>query len=188
MTIQNGIEWAPFCASMKILSRLLYWLCFYQRTKIFLVVFWKLDWSKLTCSRSWTVVTQNYECVPVLEKILLQTGVSLNWSTSIWNALHSFKEILLIGVDDIFISEPVQLKYLDPCFWSCSFVLSLADVDPNLTMEDESMVWTSNGVVIVLEHQNEKIPLRWVDMISGYPALASLRLVRIIVSILTCRW
>lgn len=46
------------------------------------------------------------------------------------------------------------------CFLSCSFVLSLADVDPNLMMEDESMVWTSNDVVIVLEHQNAKIPLR----------------------------
>ena len=38
-------------------------------------------------------------------------------------------------------------------------MLSLADVDPNLMMEDESMVWTSNDVVIVLEHQNDKIPL-----------------------------
>ncbi|GMP56665.1 hypothetical protein CsSME_00021072 [Camellia sinensis var. sinensis] len=42
---------------------------------------------------------------------------------------------------------------------SCSFVLSLADVDPRLMMEDDSLVWTSNDVVIVLEHQNEKIPL-----------------------------
>lgn len=32
-------------------------------------------------------------------------------------------------------------------------------------MEDESLVWTSNDVVIVLQHQNEKIPLRYVDMI-----------------------
>ncbi|CAL5337784.1 unnamed protein product [Camellia sinensis] len=39
------------------------------------------------------------------------------------------------------------------------FVLSLADVDPRLMMEDDSLVWTSNDVVIVLEHQNEKIPL-----------------------------
>ena len=30
-------------------------------------------------------------------------------------------------------------------------------------MEDESMVWTSNDVVIVLEHQNEKIPLSYVS-------------------------
>jgi hypothetical protein len=59
------------------------------------------------------------------------------------------------------------------CFLSCSFVLSLADVDPGLMMEDESMVWTSNDVVIVLEHQNEKIPLRWVNMIYGYPVLVS---------------
>lgn len=43
---------------------------------------------------------------------------------------------------------------------SCSFVLSLADVDAQLMMEDGSLVWTSNDVVIVLEHQSEKIPLR----------------------------
>lgn len=43
------------------------------------------------------------------------------------------------------------------------FVLSLADVDPNLMMEDESLVWTSNDVVIVLQHQNEKIPLSYVS-------------------------
>lgn len=42
----------------------------------------------------------------------------------------------------------------------CSFVLSLADVDDHLMMEDESLVWTSNDVVIVLQHQNEQIPLR----------------------------
>jgi hypothetical protein len=39
-------------------------------------------------------------------------------------------------------------------------VLSLADVDAQLMMEDESLIWTSNDVVIVLEHQSEKIPLR----------------------------
>ncbi|KAJ9699820.1 hypothetical protein PVL29_005605 [Vitis rotundifolia] len=43
------------------------------------------------------------------------------------------------------------------------FVLSLADVDPHLMMEDESLVWTSNDVVIVLQHQNEKIPLSYVS-------------------------
>lgn len=43
------------------------------------------------------------------------------------------------------------------------FVLSLADVDPHLMMEDESLVWTSKDVVIVLEHQNEKIPLSYVS-------------------------
>ncbi|OIW00150.1 hypothetical protein TanjilG_29140 [Lupinus angustifolius] len=43
------------------------------------------------------------------------------------------------------------------------FVLSLADVDPNLMMEHESMVWTSNDVVIVLEHQNHNIPLSYVS-------------------------
>ncbi|KAL0348572.1 UNVERIFIED_CONTAM: hypothetical protein Sangu_1085000 [Sesamum angustifolium] len=40
------------------------------------------------------------------------------------------------------------------------FVLSLADVDEHLMMEDDSLVWTSNDVVIVLQHQSEKIPLR----------------------------
>ncbi|WJZ86743.1 hypothetical protein VitviT2T_006174 [Vitis vinifera] len=44
-----------------------------------------------------------------------------------------------------------------------SFVLSLADVDPHLMMEDESLVWISNDVVIVLQHQNEKIPLSYVS-------------------------
>lgn len=39
-------------------------------------------------------------------------------------------------------------------------MLSLADVDAQLMMEDGSLVWTSNDVVIVLEHQSEKIPLR----------------------------
>ncbi|PWA71966.1 hypothetical protein CTI12_AA275840 [Artemisia annua] len=39
------------------------------------------------------------------------------------------------------------------------FVLSLADVDPHLMMEDESLLWTSNDVVIVLQHGSEKIPL-----------------------------
>lgn len=43
------------------------------------------------------------------------------------------------------------------------FVLSLADVDENLMMEDESLVWTSNDVVIVLQHQNDKIPLSYVS-------------------------
>ncbi|KAJ4753692.1 transmembrane protein [Rhynchospora pubera] len=43
------------------------------------------------------------------------------------------------------------------------FVLSLADVDPNLLMEDESLVWTSKDVVIVLQHDNEKIPLSYVS-------------------------
>ncbi|XP_051127372.1 uncharacterized protein LOC127248866 [Andrographis paniculata] len=43
------------------------------------------------------------------------------------------------------------------------FVLSLADVDEHLMMEDDSLVWTSNDVVIVLEHQSEKIPLSYVS-------------------------
>ncbi|KAK2644328.1 hypothetical protein Ddye_019523 [Dipteronia dyeriana] len=55
------------------------------------------------------------------------------------------------------------------------FVLSLADVDPHLMMEDESLVWTSNDVVIVLEHQNEKIPLSYVSETErrhAFPSLA----------------
>ncbi|XP_017649722.1 uncharacterized protein LOC108489586 isoform X1 [Gossypium arboreum] len=43
------------------------------------------------------------------------------------------------------------------------FVLSLADVDPQLMMEDESFVWTGNDVVIVLEHQSPNIPLSYVS-------------------------
>ncbi|XAR56982.1 hypothetical protein NMG60_11024971 [Bertholletia excelsa] len=43
------------------------------------------------------------------------------------------------------------------------FVLSLADVDPHLMMDDESLLWTSNDVVIVLEHHDEKIPLSYVS-------------------------
>ncbi|KAL4560178.1 hypothetical protein LXL04_032327 [Taraxacum kok-saghyz] len=43
------------------------------------------------------------------------------------------------------------------------FVLSLADVDPHLMMEDESLLWTSNDVVIVLQHHNDKIPLSYVS-------------------------
>ncbi|KAH8496434.1 hypothetical protein H0E87_019265 [Populus deltoides] len=55
------------------------------------------------------------------------------------------------------------------------FVLSLADVDPNLMMEDESLVWTSKDVVIVLQHLNEKIPLSYVSEIErrhAFPSLA----------------
>ncbi|KAD5508401.1 hypothetical protein E3N88_16104 [Mikania micrantha] len=44
-----------------------------------------------------------------------------------------------------------------------NFVLSLADVDPHLMMEDESLLWTSNDVAIVLQHQSEKIPLSYVS-------------------------
>ncbi|KAJ9559366.1 hypothetical protein OSB04_013980 [Centaurea solstitialis] len=43
------------------------------------------------------------------------------------------------------------------------FVLSLADVDPQLMMEDESLLWTSNDVVIVLQHRTQKIPLSYVS-------------------------
>ncbi|XP_030539845.2 uncharacterized protein LOC115747721 [Rhodamnia argentea] len=51
------------------------------------------------------------------------------------------------------------------------FVLSLADVDANLMMEDESLVWTSHDVVIVLQHPNEKIPLSYVSEIERRHAL-----------------
>ncbi|KAL1334949.1 hypothetical protein HN51_063887 [Arachis hypogaea] len=53
------------------------------------------------------------------------------------------------------------------------FVLSLADVDRDLMMDDESMVWTSNDVVIVLEHQNDKIPLSYVSETQKRHALPS---------------
>ncbi|XP_076960027.1 uncharacterized protein LOC143636270 [Bidens hawaiensis] len=43
------------------------------------------------------------------------------------------------------------------------FVLSLADVDPHLMMDDESLLWTSNDAVIVLQHQSENIPLSYVS-------------------------
>lgn len=77
-------------------------------------------------------------------------------------ALYCFKIILIIiAVDKLFCFKTNSIfKFINALCFICSFVLSLADVDPNLMMEDESMVWTSNDVVIVLEHQNEKIPLR----------------------------
>lgn len=56
-----------------------------------------------------------------------------------------------------------NLKF-DFFFNTISFVLSLADVDAELLMEEESLVWTSKDVVIVLEHKNEKIPLRYVKV------------------------
>lgn len=53
------------------------------------------------------------------------------------------------------------------------FVLSLADVDDHLMMEDESLVWTSNDVVIVLQHQTEKIPLSYVSELERRHAFPS---------------
>ncbi|KAL3626614.1 hypothetical protein CASFOL_030163 [Castilleja foliolosa] len=53
------------------------------------------------------------------------------------------------------------------------FVLSLADVDEHLMMEDDSLVWTSNDVVIVLQHQNEKIPLSYVSELERRHAIPS---------------
>ncbi|XP_074319977.1 uncharacterized protein LOC141656822 [Silene latifolia] len=53
------------------------------------------------------------------------------------------------------------------------FVLSLADVDPHLMMEDESMVWTSKDVVVVLEHQSEEVPLSYVSETKRRHALPS---------------
>nr|CAB3496129.1 unnamed protein product [Digitaria exilis] len=54
------------------------------------------------------------------------------------------------------------------------FVLSLADVDAELLMEEESLVWTSKDVVIVLEHNNDKIPLSYVSETTRQFALPSL--------------
>ncbi|WOL15982.1 hypothetical protein Cni_G24764 [Canna indica] len=54
------------------------------------------------------------------------------------------------------------------------FVLSLADVDPSLLMEDDSLVWTSKDVVIVLQHDNEKIPLSYVSETTRQHAFPSL--------------
>ncbi|KAL6519763.1 hypothetical protein OROMI_032657 [Orobanche minor] len=53
------------------------------------------------------------------------------------------------------------------------FVLSLADVDEHLMMEDDSLVWTSNDVVIVLQHQSEKIPLNYVSELERRHAIPS---------------
>ncbi|CAI9776768.1 unnamed protein product [Fraxinus pennsylvanica] len=53
------------------------------------------------------------------------------------------------------------------------FVLSLADVDEHLMMEDDSLVWTSNDAVIVLQHQSEKIPLSYVSEIERRHAIPS---------------
>ncbi|GJQ90971.1 DNA-directed DNA polymerase [Tanacetum coccineum] len=44
-----------------------------------------------------------------------------------------------------------------------NFILSLADVDSHFMMEDESLLWTSNDVVILLQHGSEKIPLNYVS-------------------------
>ncbi|XP_069154209.1 uncharacterized protein [Solanum lycopersicum] len=54
------------------------------------------------------------------------------------------------------------------------FVLSLADVDEHLMMEEESLVWTSKDVVIVLQHQNDKITLSYVSEIERRHAIPML--------------
>lgn len=43
------------------------------------------------------------------------------------------------------------------------FVLSLADVDPELMMEGESLLWTSHDSVFVLQHGKDSIPLSYVS-------------------------
>ncbi|PKA49913.1 hypothetical protein AXF42_Ash019229 [Apostasia shenzhenica] len=43
------------------------------------------------------------------------------------------------------------------------FVLSMAGVNADLLMDDESLVWTSKDVVIVLQHDNKEIPLSYVS-------------------------
>ncbi|KAG0494046.1 hypothetical protein HPP92_005040 [Vanilla planifolia] len=55
------------------------------------------------------------------------------------------------------------------------FVLSMAGVNADLLMEDESLVWTNKDVVIVLQHENEKIPLSYVSETSrqyAFPSMA----------------
>ncbi|XP_020575814.1 uncharacterized protein LOC110021592 [Phalaenopsis equestris] len=55
------------------------------------------------------------------------------------------------------------------------FVLSMAGVDANLLMEDENLVWTSKDVVIILQHDNEKIPLSYVSETTkqyAFPSMA----------------
>ncbi|WMV31063.1 hypothetical protein MTR67_024448 [Solanum verrucosum] len=54
------------------------------------------------------------------------------------------------------------------------FVLSLADMDEHLMMEDGSLVWTSKDVVIVLQHQNDTIPLSYVSEIERRHAISML--------------
>ena len=44
----------------------------------------------------------------------------------------------------------------------------MAEVDAELMMEEESLVWTSKDVVIVLEHNNKMIPLRYVKLFRIY--------------------
>lgn len=70
--------------------------------------------------------------------------------------------IIVDALEFFFLFHVRAIAHIFKCdeLVSCSFVLSLADVDAQLMMEDESLVWTSNDVVIVLEHQSEKIPLR----------------------------
>lgn len=78
---------------------------------------------------------------------------------------RSLLVMLCVMTSFFFTASVIKSLSIDYCkflfyIFFHSFVLSLADVDPQLMMEDESLVWTSKDVVIVLEHQNEKIPLR----------------------------
>jgi hypothetical protein len=59
----------------------------------------------------------------------------------------------------------VHFQLFADFFLNHSFVLSLAEVDAELMMEEESLVWTSKDVVIVLEHNNKMIPLRYVELL-----------------------
>ncbi|XP_011622221.1 uncharacterized protein LOC18431279 [Amborella trichopoda] len=54
------------------------------------------------------------------------------------------------------------------------FVLSLAGMDVDLLMEDESLVWASKDVVIVLQHDGDKIPLSYVSETERRHAVPSL--------------
>ncbi|KAL0376345.1 UNVERIFIED_CONTAM: hypothetical protein Scaly_0752100 [Sesamum calycinum] len=71
--------------------------------------------------------------------------------------------------DSILKHKPLWESYA-----SKAFVLSLADVDEHLMMEDDSLLWTSNDVVIVLQHQSEKIPLSYVSELERRHAIPSL--------------
>lgn len=42
----------------------------------------------------------------------------------------------------------------------CRFVMSLAEVDAQLMMNGESLLWTSHDSVFVLQHGKESIDLR----------------------------
>lgn len=61
-----------------------------------------------------------------------------------------------------------------------SFVLSLADVDPHLMMEDESLVWTSKDVVVVylsIKPKKNTFKMRKTALYHGFKLLVWLNIV-----------